>query len=215
MKKLFVVLGFILLPIIEVSAHEQGNFYAQQETGTFTIQPKIGLNVATIINEEYIYGLQKTPIYGLAAGIEAEYQFVPHFGFSFGAIYSVQGVKAITSISGVSLIETDKVDYINIPLIAKIYFAKEFAVNIGIQPAFKINDSYTFSTIGVNLKGSLSNTGIDMRSFYFSIPVGFSIEIHQVAIDARYLIGISDIDMSSKDKHSVFQFTLGYKFKIK
>lgn len=189
--------------------------YAQQEAGTFTIQPKIGFNIANIINEEYIYGLQKKPIYGLAAGIEAEYQFVPHFGFSFGAIYSAQGAKAITAINGVSVTETDKIDYINIPLMAKIYLAKVFALNIGIQPAFKINDSYTVSADNVSLNGSLSDMGLGIRSFYFSIPVGFSIEIHQVAIDARYLIGISDIDMSSKDKHSVFQFTLGYKFKIK
>lgn len=189
--------------------------YAQQETGTFTIQPKLGFNIANITDGYNMQGVQKKPIYGFAAGLEAEYLFSERLGISFGALYSMQGAKARTSIDGIGVIETFKGAYINIPLMAKIYFVKEFAFNLGIQPAFKISDSYKVSALGLNFGGDMSDLGFDVRTFYFSIPLGFSIEISQIVLDARYLIGISDIIRDSDEKHSVFQFTLGYKFKTK
>lgn len=59
------------------------------------------------------------PRIGLAAGVEAEYQATDIFSVSAGVIYSMQGnkyeEKGITS--------TQKLDYINIPILANVYVA--------------------------------------------------------------------------------------------
>lgn len=63
--------------------------YAQQAVGTFTLQPKIGMNVASLTKCDGC-----DPRIGLAAGVEAEYQATDIFSVSAGLIYSMQGNKA-------------------------------------------------------------------------------------------------------------------------
>ena len=73
-------------------------------------------------------------------------------------------------------------------------------------------------TIGYKLciiKGNLSAWGINVNTFDFSIPIGLRFEFSNVVIDARYNIGITKIEKDGKERNSVFQFTLGYKFKLK
>lgn len=60
--------------------------YAQQAVGTFTLQPKIGMNVASLTKSD-----GADPRIGLAAGVEAEYQATDIFSISAGVIYSMQG----------------------------------------------------------------------------------------------------------------------------
>lgn len=102
--------------------------YAQQAVGTFTLQPKIGMNVASLTKCDGC-----DPRIGLAAGVEAEYQATDIFSVSAGLIYSMQGNKAKEE--GVTL--TTKLDYINIPILANVYVTKGLAVKLGVQPAFK------------------------------------------------------------------------------
>lgn len=101
--------------------------YAQQAVGTFTLQPKIGMNVASLTKCDGC-----DPRIGLAAGVEAEYQATDIFSVSAGLIYSMQGNKAKEE--GVTL--TTKLDYINIPILANVYVTKGLAVKLGVQPAF-------------------------------------------------------------------------------
>lgn len=56
--------------------------YAQQAVGTFTLQPKIGMNVASLTKSD-----GADPRIGLAAGVEAEYQATDIFSISAGVIY--------------------------------------------------------------------------------------------------------------------------------
>ncbi len=189
--------------------------FAQKEAGIFTIQPKVGLNIANIYGGTAVAGVQKKVRVGLAAGLEMEYQFTPYFSLAFGALYSQQGARGKATVSGIVLNETDKVDYINLPIMANVYLAKCFALKFGVQPEFKINDGYKITGNGTSLSGSLSDLGYRMNSFNFSIPVGFSLEFSNVTFDARYNIGVTKIEKDSEEKNGVFQFTLGYKFKVK
>ncbi len=105
--------------------------YAEQAVGTFTLQPKIGMNVASLTKCDGC-----DPRIGLAAGVEAEYQATDIFSVSAGLIYSMQGNKAKEE--GVTL--TTKLDYINIPILANVYVTKGLAVKLGVQPAFNVSD---------------------------------------------------------------------------
>ncbi len=175
--------------------------YAQQAVGTFTLQPKIGMNVASLTKSD-----GADPRIGLAAGVEAEYQATDIFSISAGLIYSMQGnkyeVKSVTA--------TQKLDYINIPILANVYVVKGLAVKLGIQPAFNVSDKVKFSGSG----SSVENEDLDVESFDFSIPVGLSYEYSNVVFDARYNFGVTKVWDGGDPMNSVFQFTLGYKFAL-
>lgn len=175
--------------------------YAQQAVGTFTLQPKIGMNVASLTKCDGC-----DPRIGLAAGVEAEYQATDIFSVSAGLIYSMQGNKAKEE--GVTL--TTKLDYINIPILANVYVTKGLAVKLGVQPAFNV--SYKQKLSGG--KASVEAEDVGAESFDFSIPVGLSYEYNNVVFDARYNFGVTNIADGGDSKNSVFQFTLGYKFAL-
>ena len=173
----------LILALIFSSAQ---NVFAQQESGTFTIQPKVGLNVANVTGEstKNINGvsIQRSPRIGLVAGLEFEYQFTKMFGLSFGALYSMQGAKAKAVAQGVTITETDKIDYINVPIMANVYVVKGVALRFGFQPAFKVHDGYKLSAQGQSLSGNMSDF-YNLNSFDFSIPVGLGFEFSNVVID--------------------------------
>lgn len=175
--------------------------YAQQAVGTFTLQPKIGMNVASLTKCDGC-----DPRIGLAAGVEAEYQATDIFSVSAGLIYSMQGNKAKED--GVTL--TTKLDYINIPILANVYVTKGLAVKLGVQPAFNVSDKQKLS----GGKASAEAEDVGAESFDFSIPVGLSYEYNNVVFDARYNFGVTNIADGGDSKNSVFQFTLGYKFAL-
>ena len=103
-----------------------------------------------------------------------------------------------------------KLDYINVPILANVYLYKGLAVKLGIQPAFKVNSSLKTS-VGSNSKSvDLDN----VKGFDFSIPVGLSYEFSNVVFDARYNFGCTKIVEKADSRHSVFQFTVGYKFAL-
>lgn len=175
--------------------------YAQQAVGTFTLQPKIGMNVASLTKCDGC-----DPRIGLAAGVEAEYQATDIFSVSAGLIYSMQGNKA--KAEGVT--QTTKLDYINIPILANVYVTKGLAVKLGVQPAFNVSDKVKLSGGGASLEAE----DVGAESFDFSIPVGLSYEFNNVVLDARYNFGVTNVADGGDSKNSVFQFTLGYKFAL-
>lgn len=175
--------------------------YAQQAVGTFTLQPKIGMNVASLTKCDGC-----DPRIGLAAGVEAEYQATDIFSVSAGLIYSMQGNKAKEE--GVTL--TTKLDYINIPILANVYVTKGLAVKLGVQPAFNVSDKQKLS----GGKASVEAEDVGAESFDFSIPVGLSYEYNNVVFDARYNFGVTNIADGGDSMNSVFQITLGYKFAL-
>lgn len=175
--------------------------YAQQAVGTFTLQPKIGMNVASLTKNE-----GADPRIGLAAGVEAEYQATDIFSVSAGLIYSMQGNKYKED--GATL--TTKLDYINIPILANVYVTKGLAVKLGVQPAFNVSDKQKLSGGGASVEAE----DVGAESFDFSIPVGLSYEFNNVVLDARYNFGVTNVADGGDSKNSVFQFTLGYKFAL-
>ena len=144
---------------------------------------------------------------GFVAGAEFEYQVSDIFSLSAGALYSQQGCKG--SENGLSL--TQKLDYINVPVMANVYVAPGFAVKLGVQPGFKVNAEAEAKN-GSN-RFAASNSS-EFNSVDFSIPVGVSYEFSNVVIDARYNWGLTKPIKDLDNKNTVFQFTVGYKFAL-
>jgi len=200
MKKI-VVIAALVLSTLGVSA--------QHAVGSFTIQPKVGLNIADITN-----GDGSDFRVGAVFGAEFEYQATDLIGVSFGALYSMQGAKASgdVDIDGYSANAdaTLKMDYINVPILANFYVAKNFAFKVGVQPGFNIKHK-----MGVKAGGVSADVDVPgAKSIDFSIPLGMSYEYNNFVVDARYNIGLTDWAKDADSKNSVIQITLGYKFDL-
>src|SRR5574344_260513 len=188
---------FILLMLAFVSFQQMN---AQQVKGDFTIQPKVGLNIVSWRGDSH----QQNSYARLSFGIKGQYAVTDKFGISAGLMYSQQGnnsmVYNLQPANGNMYRYTFKMDYLNIPILANYYLLKGLAVKAGIQPGFKIHD---------NISSSMTP-----KSFDLSIPVGLSYEYKNICLDARYNYGLTDVLKGYDQKNSVFQFTLGYKFKL-
>ena len=204
MKKLVLVLSIMLFSV---------GTYAQHAVGTLTIQPKVGLNISNYTKSD---GADSR--IGLAMGAEFESQITNNFSLSVGALYSQQGAKvaSIDASTGINVKATFKTDYINIPIMANVYVAQGLAIKAGIQPGFNIKSGYSASAKGVTVSGSLSDFGVNVQTIDFSVPVGLSYEYKNLVFDGRYNIGLTNVvkDDIDNSKHSVFQFTVGYKFNL-
>lgn len=182
--------------------------YAQHAVGSINLQPKVGMNIATLTD----YEDAKSRI-GLATGLELEYQASDIFSLSIGGIYSMQGVKKEKIIGKKEYSTTIKLDYINVPIMANVYVANGLAVKLGVQPGFKVNSEITQKSTErkVIRKATMDP---EIESFDLSIPVGISYEFSNLQIDARYNWGLTKVFKNRDYKNSVFQITLGYKFDL-
>ena len=196
MKKLFLM---ALMAFIATTAS-----FAQWSVGSITVQPKIGINGANITDAD-----NSDSRIGLVLGGEFEYRVSPIFSLSAGALYSMQGCKGTAededgNTGDVSL----KLDYINVPILANVYVVKGLAIKLGIQPGFNVRHKATATVSGVNVTTNLPG----VKSVDFSIPIGVSYEFNRFVIDGRYNLGVTKLIDGADSKHSVFQFTFGYKF---
>lgn len=175
--------------------------FAQHAVGSFNLQPKIGVSIANLTDMK-----DSDPRVGLVAGVEGEYQVSDIFSVSAGVLYSMQGAKANIG----NLIDaTNRLDYINVPIMANVYVVKGLAVKLGVQPGFNVSNK-----LKVNNLDAYDNPFAKAQSVDFSIPVGVSYEYSNFQLDARYNLGLTKVFENGKDKNSVFQITLGYKFDL-
>ncbi len=196
MKKLMIMAAFM---VAAVTANAQG------EVGTLTIQPKIGMNLATMTKMD-----DTKLLVGMAGGIEAEYVVANNFSVALGALYSKQGCAFDTDYDYYHY----SLDYLNIPIVANYYIIPGLAIKAGIQPSFLMGakrklkvDDYKNS---VDIKD-------DLKTFDLAIPLGASYEYKNFVFDARYNLSVLKVNKHGDDKirNSVIQFTLGYKLPIK
>lgn len=207
MKKLLVMAAMVLSSV---------GAFAQYSAGDFTIQPKVGLNCASVTIDGADYKA------GFVGGVELGYQATKKFAITGALMYSMQGAKSdFDEYNG-----TLKLDYINIPILANVYVVKGLALKAGIQPGFCINKKVSVGGVSVDIDEAFkqADTNYKINTFDFSIPIGLSYEYNGLVIDARYNLGVTKvasgyvenegIKMRSDDRHSVFQITLGYKFQL-
>lgn len=214
------------------------SFFAQNEVGTFTLTPRVGVSIANLSNMEMGFdgsGVIVNPRYktGLAGGVEAEYQFHRLFSASVGAFYGMQGCRypdqetdGIVERTGLRNYKMDA-QYIHTPLLVHACIAKGLAVKAGIDMSFllaaKVKGESTVITVGEDGSKRYNETEVinqnwknTFRSVNVSIPVGVSYEYMNVVLDARYHIPLTNVFKESilNEKHQYWTFTLGYKFTI-
>lgn len=191
MKKIVLIL---MLAIVSM-----GIASAQHEMKSLSLQPKIGLNLSKLTNH---YDSDFKP--GVVVGLETEWQSKAKFGWSVGLLYSQQGTKYALG----EFKYTYNYNYINVPVLANFYVARNLALKTGLQFGFNVSNGYT-----IEEPGSKENRNDpDVKAVEASIPLGVSYEFNQFVVEARYNLGLTYA--VPRTRFSTFQFTLGYRFDV-
>lgn len=213
--------------------------WAQPEKGTWSIQPKLGLNMATMTSYRFKQKEEEgsghvSPRCNVLFAIEAERQITRRFGIAAGVQYSMQGERESLDANGERVKATDKLDYINVPILTKFYVAKNLALKVGLQPSFNIKHDYELDSSAdisywsgltyyhMAKEGNLSDIGIDIKAFDLAIPIGIAYEFDRgtkncLVAEARWncgLLKVANLKNGDHPRNMVFQLTLGYKFNL-
>ena len=191
---------------------------AQHEEGDFMVQPKVGMNVATLSDAD-------KAIVDLHFGVEAEYMVSDNFSLGLGAIVSNQGAKydELYDNQG-KLIEekyTADLDYVHVPVLVSWYVLPGLALKAGVQPGFKMKAKAKFADHTYDLdrvyqvNNLLTGEDIKVSKFDLSIPVGISYEYKNIVLDARYNWGlIKVLNQGDAFYNRCFMVSLGYKLEL-
>lgn len=230
----------ILLAIALASAATAS---AQQEPGTFSVIPRVGLALANTSDKlfsEGAFGFNKEPLStsfkpGVAAGADVEYQVGRMASVSVGAYYAMQGAKFDEGeyatedkhkYVGIGDMRTE-LQYVNVPVMLNMYVARGLAVKAGVQLGFCVGAKYEWDETdiqkdddGMKTYGETKTVTTDIKynKVDVSIPLGVSYEYMNVILDARYNFGltgvINGIPSDENIKNKVITFTVGYRFAL-
>lgn len=183
--------------------------YAQNPKGmspSFGI--KGGVNFATVSGDDFDNPDSRTSFH---VGVLAEFPMADIFSIQVEALYSGQGFK--TDIPGGVFGGDEKVeyqlDYINVPVLAKVYVFEGLSLEVGPQFSFKVNEEYD-ANADAN-EGDLETN--DAEDFEFGLAAGLTFQTQMgLFATGRYNMGLTDIFENSDAKNSVFQIGVGYKF---
>lgn len=194
MKKMILMAAIMLS---SVSA------FAQNEVGQLTLQPKAGINFANLTGDG-----TKGKV-GFVGGLEAEYGVAKNFSLSLGAMYSMEGAR-LEKIGDVK--HKYNFSYLNVPVLAQYYIVPGLAIKAGAQFGFRMSAKEKLTNDGNSIEANIKD---DVKGFNFAIPVGISYEYKNVVLDGRYIFGATkNFKNVEKNKTSLFQITLGYKFAL-
>jgi len=207
---------------------------AQQEV---KFGPKAGVNFATVNGDDADDAKMLT---GFHVGAFAEIKFNDKFAIQPEVIYSAQGAKVKESgtetVMGVPVTyEAEgkaKLNYINVPIMAKYYITDNFAVEAGPYVGFLMTaESEYEATMTVAGVTQTEKSTEDMKdstnSIDFGVGVGASFNLDNgFFVGARYNLGLTKVGKEYSEtingveykseaaniKNGVIQVGVGYKF---
>ena len=203
MKKfLLVVIAMVMLG----SVHAQTAFKSKVEgiTGTeFYFGPKFGFNVAGISD-----GLNKSKL-SFLMGAFAEIKFNDLFGLQTELIYSRQGDKGKYHGEKYWM----RVNYLNIPVLAKFYVWEGLSVDLGPQLGFALNGKHKVKSGGTETKSDMKH----LNTVDLSFGMGLSYDLPMgLVVSARYNLGLTNViekdHFGGNNQNRVFQLSAGWKF---
>ena len=106
--------------------------FAQTEPGTFTLLPKVGLNLSNLTKSTLEMDMKA----GFCGGLELNYQLNKSFSLTLGALYSQQGSK----LSRNDIKTTVNLEYLNVPVLFNFHITNGLVAKVGVQPGLLLSD---------------------------------------------------------------------------
>lgn len=178
---------------------------------------KGGLNLTTFLSDGDTYSDQNMRM-GFHAGAFAEFEVSRSIGFRPELLYSQKGSTVTSSILVSELETTQKVDYLELPLLANIHLLDPLSFQVGPYLSYLMNYSYTVKSGSSSSSDDLDKE--DLNSFDYGLAVGVTYRLNSLEIGARYGLGLSTIGKDQDlilltynpidAKNSTLTFSVGY-----
>lgn len=191
MKKLCFL---ILAVVLTVGAKAQTDI---------TIGPKGGFNLTNISNVNDSRNKLSFHVGGFA-----EFRFTELFALQPELIYSRQGLRMKKDDAGWK--SRYRVNYLNIPVMAKFYVYDGLSVDVGPQFGVALNGKVKAKNDGTTVKRKID----DLNHFDMSLGLGVSYKLDMgFVVSARYNFGLTNVisDIGTNKNH-VFQLSAGWCF---
>lgn len=190
MKKLVVC---VAIALAAVGAKAQGEI---------TLGPKLGWNASNISNSDM---KNKWSFHG---GVFAEFRLTDLLAVQPELLYSRQGAR--DKEGGVKT--WLRVNYLNIPVLAKLYVWDELSVDLGPEFGFALNSKWKTKAGGTTVK----QNGKHENTLAVNFAIGLSYNYEDFMVSARYNAGLSNVfdkdHAGGNNKNHVFQISVGYRF---
>lgn len=195
---------------------------ATAQTPDVKFGAKAGLNISNLTNTN-----DSSSLTSFHVGAVAEIFINEKFSVQPEILYSAQGsqfdLDEYTYVgSEIAHLEMDnqlKINYINIPIMAKYYLWEGLNVQVGPQFGFLTSAKVHVDKIKVNGNSASVSTNDksvkdQFKSFDLGINFGAGYELPVgIFFDARYNVGLTKVNKEGEtSKNGVFQVSVGYKF---
>lgn len=212
MKNLFFMMLITLFSVISVQA--------QSDNSTPQFGVKGGVNFSSFTGDD-IGDVDARTSFNL--GVLAEIPISDRFSIQPEVLYSGQGFT-INQKDHDNVFDTDEnteyqLDYIQVPVLAKIYLVKGLNVEVGPQFGFKVNEEVDSQPTSDGGDINIDSEDSYIKNFDTSLAFGAGYKFDSgFFVSARYTHGLSKIfkdDTILKDldvKNSVWQFGVGFAF---
>ena len=195
MKRIYITIALMVLGTISIKAQEL------KDRATAGI--KGGYNLSSVSFD----GASETEkLHGFHIGFYGESFIGNYFSVQPEILYSQQGYKIVDD-NGTF---TQKLEYINVPVMFKLYPVNSFFLEAGPQIGFSISHKETFDA-----GFALYDTSQEFEPSNFDWGVNFGAGFKSdagISLGVRYHIGQSDIYDEDKPKNRVWHIYLGFDF---
>lgn len=200
MRKSMLLIAVALFGFTSMSAQEFVMFGA-----------KGGVNFATIAGDDYNSPDSRT---SFNLGLVAEIPVVERFSIQPEVYYSGQGFT-ISEIDQDNFFDVDdnveyQLDYINVPVLAKIYLFEGLSIQAGPSFNFKVNEEIDYQPTA---DGGDTDVDFGIKDFEFGGAAGLEYKFtNGFFVQGRYNYGFTEL-MEDRDAHSsVYQAGIGFMF---
>jgi len=196
MKKVIL----LVISLISITAFSQEEVKSASDA-KFGI--KGGLNYTTVTKGDFEEGLD--PRTSFHIGFVGE---IPLVGKSLALqpeiLYSRQGFENNFVFLGTNYKDEYQVDYINVPILLKLYAGNVLSFEVGPQFGLKINEKVVSNNSEVERD--------DINEFDTALAGGVTLNFNEFFLTGRYTYSLNEIIEDSNSKNSVFQIGAGFRF---
>lgn len=196
MKKAILAFGIMLLTFQVAKAQDQ-----DQTSKTAAIGIKAGYNLAAVSVDGDGETSQRS---GFHVGVYGESFLNENFALQVEFLYSQQGYEI--EFNGGTF--TQKLDYLNLPVMLKGYVGDNFFLEAGPQIGVAISHKEEFDS-NFNLFDTTQE--FDPNSFDYGVNFGAGFKTDSgISFSARYHLGLGDIYDEGSPKNRVWLFSVGF-----
>lgn len=185
MKKNILTIAFAVIGLFTVNAQEAGF--------------KAGVNFASLSGDDSAELNSRTSFH---VGFTIDFEISDRFAIQPELLYSNQGA---TFDAGRSEDVTIRLGYINVPILASYAVIPGLSLQAGPQVGFNISSDVEFD-------GETEDID-NLETVDLALALGAQYELEQgLFFQARYNLGLSNIEDDIDQKNGVFALSVGYKF---